>query len=245
MRYFWFIAAVATLCESVVAPQDQTTTRNSLLQIFVPTPSSVELLPPSSEGSAASSSDLPLALSTSLDVVTEFADATGRVAWLISHFQRRYNATARSKQAKVEANVHSLRLRCRLDSDACAGDASAPQLGMDESYTLTVKLGQAAVLAASNRAGFARGLETVLQLAQAQAVQRLPGGLLITDRPRTLWRGLLVDVSRHFIPITLLRRTLFEMAAFKLNTLHLHLTDAGEKHSPLSSFSYRNDCHQT
>lgn len=209
----------------VAVSQDQAAAQHTLLDIFVPSPSSIQLLPPVA---TTSPSDSTLVLSTSLDIVVDFADVSGRVEWLVSHFQRRYNAAAGHKRPQVESNVHSLRLCCLRGGDACAGDASPPQLGMDESYSLTVQPRQAAVLEASNRAGLARGLETFLQFAQAQAVQQVPRGFLIEDRPRTKWRGLLVDVSRHFMPIALLRRTLFEMAAFKLNTLHLHLTDAGD-----------------
>lgn len=216
MWLFWSLVALAlaTLSGRVAGPSDSV---HSLLEVFVPRPTSIEILEPSSA----------LALSSPLDVKADFADTSGRVTWLVSHFQRRYSATKSHDQVN-KANVHSLHLRCRLDAgDACAGDTSPPELGDDESYSITVQPGQAAVLTASNRAGLARGLETFLQLAQAQAVQLVPGGLLIKDQPRTVWRGLLVDVSRHFMPMSLLRRTLFEMAAYKLNTLHLHLTDAG------------------
>lgn len=232
MWLFWYVVALAaTVCGRVATSQDLATdVPSSLLEIFVPRPTSIELLAYSSAqaSAAASSLDSTLALSAPLDVVADFADTSGRVKWLVSHFQRRYNATVSRSQANAVANVHSLHLRCQLDAVACAGDASPPQLGVDESYSLTVQAGQAAVLAASNRAGFARGLETLLQLAQAQAVHPVPGGLMIKDQPRTAWRGLLIDVSRHFMPMGLLRRTLVEMAAFKLNTLHLHLTDAGD-----------------
>jgi hexosaminidase len=47
----------------------------------------------------------------------------------------------------------------------------------------------------------------------------------IDDGPRFSWRGLLIDVARHFIPVSALTRTLDAMALFKLNVLHLHLTD--------------------
>ena len=48
---------------------------------------------------------------------------------------------------------------------------------------------------------------------------------LIEDAPRYPWRGLLLDVSRHFFGIESLKRTIDGMAWSKLNVLHLHLTD--------------------
>ncbi|HUK24460.1 MAG TPA: family 20 glycosylhydrolase, partial [Terriglobales bacterium] len=47
----------------------------------------------------------------------------------------------------------------------------------------------------------------------------------IQDQPRFPWRGLMIDVSRHFMPLDLLRRNLDGMEAVKLNVLHLHLSD--------------------
>ena len=46
-----------------------------------------------------------------------------------------------------------------------------------------------------------------------------------TDQPRYSWRGLMLDCSRTFLPISYLRSTIDRMALYKLNVLHLHLTD--------------------
>src|SRR5437867_3956087 len=47
----------------------------------------------------------------------------------------------------------------------------------------------------------------------------------IEDSPRFIWRGLLLDVARHYMPIEFLRKLTDLLALHKLNTLHLHLTD--------------------
>jgi hexosaminidase len=47
----------------------------------------------------------------------------------------------------------------------------------------------------------------------------------VEDRPRFPWRGLMIDVSRHFIPLEVMKRNIDGMAAVKLNMLHLHLSD--------------------
>ncbi len=47
----------------------------------------------------------------------------------------------------------------------------------------------------------------------------------VRDRPRFHWRGLLLDTSRTFLTLEYLQRTIDRMAEYKLNVLHLHLTD--------------------
>ena len=47
----------------------------------------------------------------------------------------------------------------------------------------------------------------------------------IQDKPRFPWRGLMIDVSRHFIPLDVLKRNLDGMSAVKLNVFHWHLSD--------------------
>ncbi len=100
-----------------------------------------------------------------------------------------------------------------------------PYLGMDESYTLTVTLGGAA-LQAPEPWGVLRGLETFLQLVVpgASTPFRAPA-VVIKDRPRFPWRGLMLDPARRFMPLEIVKRTIDGMAAVKLNVLHLHLTD--------------------
>jgi hexosaminidase len=47
----------------------------------------------------------------------------------------------------------------------------------------------------------------------------------ITDEPRFTWRGLMIDVARHFQPMEVIKRNIDGMAMVKLNVLHLHLSD--------------------
>ncbi len=94
----------------------------------------------------------------------------------------------------------------------------------DESYTLTIS-SQRASLAAATVVGVLRGLETLLQLVVTDgAVASFPA-VHIEDAPRFPWRGLLVDVARHFQPVDVIERTLDGMAAVKLNVLHWHLSE--------------------
>ena len=99
-----------------------------------------------------------------------------------------------------------------------------PEFGEDESYTLDVNP-TTATLTAPNTLGILRGLETFLQLVQPTAQGFAAPAVHIEDRPRFPWRGLMIDVSRHFIPMSALMRNVDAMAAVKLNVLHLHLSD--------------------
>jgi hexosaminidase len=108
-------------------------------------------------------------------------------------------------------------------------DHKEPQrLGDDESYTLQSS-GDHIQLSADSPLGALRGLETFLQLVQQNRSPN-PAGFSISyveihDQPRFPWRGLSLDVSRHFIPIDEIERTIDGLAAVKLNVLHWHLSD--------------------
>jgi len=99
-----------------------------------------------------------------------------------------------------------------------------PGLGEDESYTLTVAPGQA-TLAAATELGALHGLETLLQLLRTGAGGPTLPAVEIRDHPRFPWRGLMIDVGRHWQPLEVIERNLDAMAVVKLNVLHLHLTE--------------------
>ncbi len=113
-------------------------------------------------------------------------------------------------------------------------DHRPPQrLGDDERYSLNVSGGHIR-LSADEPLGVLRGLETLLQLVQQntsprEGVSAVVGfsipDVVVQDEPRFPWRGLSLDVSRHFIPVDGVKRTLDGMAAVKLNVLHWHLSD--------------------
>ena len=96
--------------------------------------------------------------------------------------------------------------------------------GDDESYRLTVAPGSVK-LVAPEPLGAIRGLQTFLQLVRISPDGFTAPAVDIQDRPRFGWRGLSLDVSRHFIPVSGVKRTLDGMAAVKLNVFHWHLSD--------------------
>jgi hexosaminidase len=94
----------------------------------------------------------------------------------------------------------------------------------DESYQLSVT-SEGVTLTAANDLGAMHGLETLLQLAVTQQGACVLPAVTISDVPRFRWRGLMIDVSRHFEPVAQIERTLDGMAAAKLNVFHWHLSD--------------------
>jgi hexosaminidase len=97
----------------------------------------------------------------------------------------------------------------------------------EEAYRLTVAQDGIRITAAA-APGFVHGAMTLVQLLSpdgrtGQAV-RVPA-VAIEDAPRFAWRGLMLDTARHFLPMPEVRRIVDQMAAVKLNVLHLHLSD--------------------
>src|SRR5580692_777154 len=107
---------------------------------------------------------------------------------------------------------------------AAQGRESVQRLGEDESYELVITE-SGAKLTAPSPLGVLCGLQTYLQLVETTANGFSVPAATIDDKPRFAWRGLLIDVGRHFIPLDVLKRNVDGMAAVKMNVLHLHLYD--------------------
>ena len=112
----------------------------------------------------------------------------------------------------------------RLVSDAAS-------LGED-GYRLTVTT-DSVRLVASAPAGLFRGVQTIRQLLPvdieseigvARSVWPIPA-LTIVDQPRFAWRGAMLDVARHFFTVREVKQYIDILALYKLNVLHLHLSD--------------------
>ena len=102
----------------------------------------------------------------------------------------------------------------QVPADLACGSYDGPP----ESYRLEISDG-GVVFAAADDAGRARGEATLRQLGPTAAPCR------IEDRPRYGWRGFMFDVSRHFFGVEDVLRLIDLAALYKLNVLHLHLTD--------------------
>ncbi len=96
--------------------------------------------------------------------------------------------------------------------------------GEDESYHLRISPDNIEMSAITDL-GILHGLETLLQLISSDDDGFYIPCMVIDDEPRFTWRGLMLDVSRHFIPEEVIKRNIDAMAAVKMNVLHLHLSD--------------------
>ncbi|MBV9763178.1 MAG: family 20 glycosylhydrolase [Acidobacteriaceae bacterium] len=176
----------------------------------------------------------------------------GRVTAAVERiFERLTRQTGIPLLPRVAAAGQSATLTIVVESK----DHGAPQrLGDDERYSLECSNGRVRI-SADRPLGVLRGIETFLQLVQENTSSTEVGSkgagsagagstdagsagasgataagfsvpdVTIRDEPRFEWRGLSLDVSRHFIPVEGVRRTLDGMAAVKLNVLHWHLSD--------------------
>lgn len=113
------------------------------------------------------------------------------------------------------------------------GEADASAADADEGYTLTTG-DDGARIGAATAAGAFWGAQTLLQLLPAEvfadAAASPDGGwtapaVEIADAPRFAYRGAMLDVARHFLPVADVERFIDEIVMLKLNVLHLHLTD--------------------
>lgn len=101
-------------------------------------------------------------------------------------------------------------------------------LGKNEGYTLTIDTGRITV-AGEDAAGLFYGVQSLIQLVfkgldSHRRVVVIPCGQ-IQDYPRFAWRGMHLDVSRHFMPVEFIKQYIDILAMHKLNVFHWHLTD--------------------
>lgn len=127
-----------------------------------------------------------------------------------------------SPGAEGAANYLRSHLPCGFDKPASSAirfKTAHNDLGA-EGYTLDVTPHEI-VIAATHPAGFFYAAATLIQLAPTETAPLVR----IKDHPRFTWRGLMLDVCRHVMPVDGICRLLDCMSWFKLNVFHLHLTD--------------------
>ncbi|KFM70469.1 Beta-hexosaminidase subunit alpha, partial [Stegodyphus mimosarum] len=135
------------------------------------------------------------------------------------------NSRSNVKYSPINSNGQLYNLTIKI-----AGSCEKyPYMNMDEQYLLKINSPDAinqALLFSTTVWGALRGLETFSQL-----VYQLQPGLfavnttMVLDFPRFSFRGLLLDTSRHFIPVPILLKNLDAMAQTKLNVFHWHIVD--------------------
>ncbi|CAF1419095.1 unnamed protein product [Adineta steineri] len=139
----------------------------------------------------------------------------------------KYISSLTGLSIKIHQNLPPSKNTLTIDcSSSNSGEDTYPTLGEDESYILNITE-TGSYLSGPTLTGLIRGLSTFVQLIEKDASSHknyIPC-VNIVDRPRFPWRGLLLDVSRHWMPVNVIERTLNAMELGKLNVLHLHLSD--------------------
>ncbi|CAF1047869.1 unnamed protein product [Adineta steineri] len=139
----------------------------------------------------------------------------------------KYISSLTGLSIKVHQNLPPSKNTLTIDCSSSNSDEdNYPTLGEDESYILNITE-TGSYLSGPTLTGLIRGLSTFVQLIERDTSSHknyIPC-VNIVDRPRFPWRGLSLDVSRHWMPVNVVERTLNAMELGKLNVLHLHLSD--------------------
>lgn len=106
--------------------------------------------------------------------------------------------------------------------------------GFKENYHLDINKARIKIIAEGNGSGVFYALQTLVQLIPPLEMKSLKVApkkqfevqcCYIQDRPRYQWRGMHLDVCRHFFPISFVKRYIDLIATYKMNTFHWHLTE--------------------
>ena len=207
LKFFVVSAFVVAGCKSapVVAPVPQ------------PAPYEMSVIPlPTSARVDASKR---FAIDTLVTVAID-ANADSSTAWVGEYLNAMLGPIVRRPVARGGSADHAITLA--IDPAAAEGA---------EGYKLTITPASVR-LTSSSAAGLFHGVQTIRQLLpwsveHRAALERrlwLPTGE-ISDSPRFAWRGMMIDVSRHFLPPRDIKRFIDNLALYKINRLHLHLGD--------------------
>lgn len=205
-------AALAIVCAPLAAPASaQSPASASAALAIVPAPTSV----------TRATGRFPIDTGTRIVVDAGASAAVEQVARYLSDML----APTVGAHSRLAAGAAAPRRSIHLT--AAGADES---LG-EEGYTLTVGTDRVTI-AARTPAGLFHGVQTLRQLLPTSVEHKaaLNRGLAlpavrVVDSPRFAWRGAMLDVSRHFLPLDAVKRYVDVMALYKLNRLHLHLSD--------------------
>ncbi|WP_305886684.1 beta-N-acetylhexosaminidase [Actinoallomurus rhizosphaericola] len=177
---------------------------------IIPAPASLRTVPGRS---------FTLTRATRIVVASRSRDAAG-VATFLAGLIRPSTGYRLPVVSGSEGSPHAISLRL----------TPAPGLGT-EGYRLDVT-GGGVRIQAPTAAGLFHGVQTLRQLLPAKVEARgvRPGpwtvpSVHVSDSPRFAWRGAMLDVSRHFFTVAEVKRYIDEISLYKINTLHLHLSD--------------------
>ncbi|KAF3701833.1 Beta-hexosaminidase subunit beta [Channa argus] len=204
---------------------------NHVLEEFEPVsqpPNRVSLWPLPQK---AQISDVSFKLASSSFRIVDDKDSAGTGCVLLQDAYKRYfeyifgfakKSGASRSRTTDQAELTELKVLITSRDSECDG---FPSLTSDESYKLIVNK-RSAVLTASKVWGALHGLETFSQLVyEDEYGAKTINSTKIHDFPRFAHRGILLDSSRHFLPIKVILANLETMAMNKFNVFHWHIVD--------------------
>ena len=177
----------------------------------------------------------PVILSPRSIIVTD-PDALADATWLARALAPAMGGTPRQATARGLGQVRARLGLCPAAARRCRTWVHLTRTGAkrlpNEGYRLEVG-GGGVTIRARTSAGWFYGIQTLLELLPPAILSPAPvtdvswtiDRVRIDDAPRFAWRGLHLDVARHFLPLAVVLRLVDQMALHKLNRLHLHLSD--------------------
>src|SRR6266700_1770494 len=205
MRMLWIMLIVAVVMASVTAAEE---------------PRPLHLIPlPANVKNAAGNGELVIETSFSVALPS---NADARLRKTVAIFLNDLRRHTGMLQLNFSVVDHSENGKLHISVDHASKQVQ--ELGEDESYTLEVTP-SGAELSAPTTLGVMRGLQTFLQLVEITPQGFAVPTVVVQDKPRFPWRGLMIDSGRHFIPVDVIKRNLDGMAAVKMNVFHWHLSE--------------------
>lgn len=147
-----------------------------------------------------------------------------RCPWTVQVSSERYKALGDLVEQEIAPLHPTSDLNCLMPVTIALQVVTPDTLLPPEWYALGV-MRDGIVISATTEEGLFRGTRTLIQLLeQGQGTGRLPC-LSITDQPRFEWRGMHLDVCRHFFPVVFVKKYIDLLARYKMNSFHWHLTE--------------------
>ncbi|NTU56592.1 MAG: family 20 glycosylhydrolase, partial [Anaerolineales bacterium] len=161
-----------------------------------------------------SSSNGSFKITNETRIITPENTEIARIGTILAGGIRKYASLELEVQAGGTGSTNTINLA--LTTDTHFGD---------EGYELSIS-SDGVVLRAAQPAGLFYASQTLIQLLSTLPAEdlKLPA-LSITDAPRFTWRGAMLDVARHFFSVEDVKRYIDLLSHYKMNRLHLHLTD--------------------
>jgi len=135
--------------------------------------------------------------------------------YFIDNFKKIYPNDLSKNINKIKPNFISLLLNKDLKIDA--------KREFNSNYILSIS-DEMIMVIGKNSEGLFQGIQTLLQLIKTSKDGKIPA-LEIQDSPKFAWRGMHLDVCRHFFTVEEVKQYIDYLAMYKLNTFHWHLTD--------------------